>query len=107
MSFAVFTLGANAPHPITGERVPAHEQFAELIETAALAEELGFDAFGGLKRRPGLRGFGPLGCGWGGLGLRGLNAGRAWGIVPSGCGLGLGGWVRVGNGLAGGIGQRE
>ncbi|WP_439673930.1 LLM class flavin-dependent oxidoreductase [Embleya sp. MST-111070] len=46
MKFAVFTLGANAPHPLTGEQAPAHERLRDLVESAALAEELGFDAFG-------------------------------------------------------------
>jgi len=46
MKFLLITLIAHGPDPITGELKSTTERFREVVETAVLAEELGFDGFG-------------------------------------------------------------
>lgn len=45
MKFSVLFLVGHAPHPLTGELPSAAERFTEVLETAAAAERLGFDAY--------------------------------------------------------------
>ncbi|UED83158.1 LLM class flavin-dependent oxidoreductase [Streptomyces profundus] len=44
MRFSVLSLIGNAPHPLTGQRAPAAERLADVVEVAVAAERLGFDA---------------------------------------------------------------
>jgi alkanesulfonate monooxygenase SsuD/methylene tetrahydromethanopterin reductase-like flavin-dependent oxidoreductase (luciferase family) len=44
--FIAISLIIHTPHPITGERTSTNQRFRELIDTAILAEDLGFDGFG-------------------------------------------------------------
>ncbi|MFD9125536.1 LLM class flavin-dependent oxidoreductase [Kitasatospora sp. NPDC059571] len=46
MKFLAITLIAHAPDPVTGVRKSTQERFAEVVDSALLAEELGFDGFG-------------------------------------------------------------
>ncbi|MFC6714949.1 LLM class flavin-dependent oxidoreductase [Branchiibius cervicis] len=46
MKFLAITLIVHAPDPVTGHQVSTHDRFAEVIENALLAEQLGFDGFG-------------------------------------------------------------
>jgi alkanesulfonate monooxygenase SsuD/methylene tetrahydromethanopterin reductase-like flavin-dependent oxidoreductase (luciferase family) len=46
VKFLAITLIVHAPDPITGIQVPTRERFAEVVDSALLAEELGFDGFG-------------------------------------------------------------
>ncbi|MEU1916591.1 LLM class flavin-dependent oxidoreductase [Streptomyces massasporeus] len=46
MKFLAITLIVHRPDPITGVRKPTHERFREVLDSALLAEELGFDGFG-------------------------------------------------------------
>ncbi|GAA3640298.1 LLM class flavin-dependent oxidoreductase [Kineosporia mesophila] len=46
MKFLLSTLIVHAPHPITGEVTSTSRRFAQVVEKALLAEELGFDGFG-------------------------------------------------------------
>ena len=46
MKFLTITLIVHAPDPVTGAQPGTTERFAEVIESALLAEELGFDGFG-------------------------------------------------------------
>ena len=46
MKFLTITLIVHAPDPVTGKLKSTHERFAEVIDNALLAEELGFDGFG-------------------------------------------------------------
>ncbi len=48
------TLAFHTPHPLTGEYKPVTERFREVVASAVLAEELGFDgfAFGERHERP-------------------------------------------------------
>lgn len=45
MRFQVLTIGGHAPHPLTGEQVPAADRLTEIVKTGVAAEELGFDAY--------------------------------------------------------------
>ncbi|MBY8887620.1 LLM class flavin-dependent oxidoreductase [Streptomyces sp. PTM05] len=45
MRFLALTLIANAPDPVTGERVSTAERFREVVDSALEAEQLGFDGF--------------------------------------------------------------
>ncbi|MEU6171405.1 LLM class flavin-dependent oxidoreductase [Streptantibioticus parmotrematis] len=45
MRFLALTLIANAPDPVTGERVSTAERFREVVDGALEAEQLGFDGF--------------------------------------------------------------
>jgi alkanesulfonate monooxygenase SsuD/methylene tetrahydromethanopterin reductase-like flavin-dependent oxidoreductase (luciferase family) len=46
MRFLLITLIVHAPDPLTGVQKPTSERFAEVLDNARLAEELGFDGFG-------------------------------------------------------------
>ncbi|MEU6289310.1 LLM class flavin-dependent oxidoreductase [Streptomyces sp. NPDC046988] len=46
MKFLAITLVAHRPDPVTGVRTSTHERFREVLDSARLAEELGFDGFG-------------------------------------------------------------
>jgi alkanesulfonate monooxygenase SsuD/methylene tetrahydromethanopterin reductase-like flavin-dependent oxidoreductase (luciferase family) len=46
MRFLLITLIVHAPDPVTGEQPATSERFREVIDSALLAEELGFDGFG-------------------------------------------------------------
>ena len=46
MKLLLITLIAHGPDPVTGELKSTTERFREVVETAVLAEELGFDGFG-------------------------------------------------------------
>jgi len=50
MRFLLITLIVHAPNPVTGVRKPTTERFREVLGNALLAEELGFDGFGGGER---------------------------------------------------------
>ncbi len=46
MKFLAITLIVHAPDPVTGTRMSTTDRFREVIDSALLAEELGFDGFG-------------------------------------------------------------
>ena len=46
MRFLLITLIVHAPDPVTGAQTPTTERFREVLDSALLAEELGFDGFG-------------------------------------------------------------
>ncbi|MEU8139312.1 LLM class flavin-dependent oxidoreductase [Streptodolium elevatio] len=46
MKFAVFTLVANLPNPVTGEVLSPYDRLRDVVDAAVLTEELGFDAYG-------------------------------------------------------------
>jgi alkanesulfonate monooxygenase SsuD/methylene tetrahydromethanopterin reductase-like flavin-dependent oxidoreductase (luciferase family) len=46
MKFLTITLIVHAPDPVTGAVTPVTERFRQVIDSALLAEELGFDGFG-------------------------------------------------------------
>ncbi len=46
MRFITITLTVHAPDPRTGEQKSTQERFREVLASASLAEELGFDGFG-------------------------------------------------------------
>ncbi|GAB2663417.1 LLM class flavin-dependent oxidoreductase [Gordonia jinhuaensis] len=46
MRFLAITLIVHAPDPVTGEQVGTAERFRQVVESATLAESLGFDGFG-------------------------------------------------------------
>jgi alkanesulfonate monooxygenase SsuD/methylene tetrahydromethanopterin reductase-like flavin-dependent oxidoreductase (luciferase family) len=46
VKFLLITLVVHAPDPVTGVRKSTSERFAEVLASARLAEELGFDGFG-------------------------------------------------------------
>jgi alkanesulfonate monooxygenase SsuD/methylene tetrahydromethanopterin reductase-like flavin-dependent oxidoreductase (luciferase family) len=45
MRFQVLDIAFNPPHPVTGEQVPPADRLNRIVDTAVLAEELGFDSF--------------------------------------------------------------
>ncbi|NEE13540.1 LLM class flavin-dependent oxidoreductase, partial [Streptomyces sp. SID7499] len=53
MRFSVLSLIGHEPHPLTGELLPAADRFEEVIDTAAVAERLGFDAYSVGERHAG------------------------------------------------------
>ena len=53
MRFQVLDIVFNPPHPVTGEAVPPSDRLNRVVETAALAEELGFDSFAVGERHAG------------------------------------------------------
>ncbi|MDF3289754.1 LLM class flavin-dependent oxidoreductase [Streptomyces silvisoli] len=53
MRFSVLTIIGHAPNPLTGELGTAAERLAEVIETGAAAERLGFDAYAVGERHAG------------------------------------------------------
>ena len=46
MKFISITLIVHAPDPVTGVQASTHERFQQVVDSALLAEELGFDGFG-------------------------------------------------------------
>ncbi|MFF9899656.1 LLM class flavin-dependent oxidoreductase [Streptomyces longispororuber] len=46
MKFLAITLIVHRPDPVTGVRKPTHDRFRDVLDSALLAEELGFDGFG-------------------------------------------------------------
>ncbi|TBL76387.1 LLM class flavin-dependent oxidoreductase [Paenibacillus thalictri] len=46
MKFALFSLMMNIPNAVTGETLTDQQKFQNILKQAALAEELGFDAYG-------------------------------------------------------------
>ena len=46
MRFLLITLIVHAPDPVTGEQKPTSDRFREVLDSARLGEELGFDGFG-------------------------------------------------------------
>lgn len=46
MKFALFSLLMNIPNAVTGETLTDQEKFQNVLKQAALAEDLGFDAYG-------------------------------------------------------------
>jgi alkanesulfonate monooxygenase SsuD/methylene tetrahydromethanopterin reductase-like flavin-dependent oxidoreductase (luciferase family) len=46
MKFALFSLVMNLPNAITGETLTDQQKFQNVLKQAALAEELGFEAYG-------------------------------------------------------------
>jgi alkanesulfonate monooxygenase SsuD/methylene tetrahydromethanopterin reductase-like flavin-dependent oxidoreductase (luciferase family) len=46
VKFLAITLIVHRPDPVTGVRKSAHDRFREVLDSALLAEELGFDGFG-------------------------------------------------------------
>ncbi|MBY8345500.1 LLM class flavin-dependent oxidoreductase [Streptomyces spinosirectus] len=46
MKFLAITLIVHRPDPVTGVRKSTHDRFREVLDSALLAEELGFDGFG-------------------------------------------------------------
>ncbi|GAA0592086.1 LLM class flavin-dependent oxidoreductase [Streptomyces crystallinus] len=46
MKFLAITLITHRPDPVTGVLKPTHDRFREVLDSALLAEELGFDGFG-------------------------------------------------------------
>ena len=53
MRFQVLDIVFNPPHPVTGEAVPPSDRLGRVVETAVLAEELGFDSFAVGERHAG------------------------------------------------------
>jgi alkanesulfonate monooxygenase SsuD/methylene tetrahydromethanopterin reductase-like flavin-dependent oxidoreductase (luciferase family) len=46
VKFLAVTLIVHRPDPLTGGQKPTHDRFREVLDSALLAEELGFDGFG-------------------------------------------------------------
>ncbi|GEA84309.1 LLM class flavin-dependent oxidoreductase [Cellulomonas gelida] len=53
MRFQVLDIVFNPPHPVTGEAIPPSDRLNRVVETAVLAEELGFDSFAVGERHAG------------------------------------------------------
>ena len=53
MRFQVLDIVPHAPHPVTGEIVSVHERLERVVETAVLAERLGFDSYAVGERHAG------------------------------------------------------
>jgi alkanesulfonate monooxygenase SsuD/methylene tetrahydromethanopterin reductase-like flavin-dependent oxidoreductase (luciferase family) len=53
MRFQVLDIVPHAPHPVTGELVSVHERLTRVVETAVLAERLGFDSYAVGERHAG------------------------------------------------------
>lgn len=53
MRFQLLDIVFSPPHPVTGEPVPPAERLGRVVETAVLAEELGFDSFAVGERHAG------------------------------------------------------
>lgn len=53
MRFQVLDIVFNPPHPVTGEAVAPSDRLNRVVETAVLAEELGFDSFAVGERHAG------------------------------------------------------
>ena len=53
MRFQVLDIVFNPPNPVTGQTVPPADRLNRVVETAVLAEELGFDSFAVGERHAG------------------------------------------------------
>ncbi|GEL25857.1 luciferase-like monooxygenase [Pseudonocardia sulfidoxydans NBRC 16205] len=53
MRFQVLDIVPHAPHPVTGEIISVHERLTRVVETAVLAERLGFDSYAVGERHAG------------------------------------------------------
>lgn len=53
MRFQVLDIVPHAPHPVTGEIVGTHERLRRVVDTAVLAERLGFDSYAVGERHAG------------------------------------------------------
>ncbi|NEE27689.1 LLM class flavin-dependent oxidoreductase, partial [Streptomyces sp. SID7982] len=53
MRFSVLSLIGHDPHPLTGDLPAAADRFEEVIDTASVAERLGFDAYSVGERHAG------------------------------------------------------
>ena len=53
MRFQILDIVFNPPHPVTGRVVPPADRLAQVVETAVLAEEVGFDSFAVGERHAG------------------------------------------------------
>ncbi|ALE72853.1 luciferase [Pseudonocardia sp. EC080610-09] len=53
MRFQVLDIVPHAPHPVTGELIGVHERLSRVVETAVLAERLGFDSYAVGERHAG------------------------------------------------------
>src|SRR6476646_1275446 len=53
MRFQLLDIVPHAPHPVTGEIISVHERLQRVIETAVLAERLGFDSYAVGERHAG------------------------------------------------------
>jgi alkanesulfonate monooxygenase SsuD/methylene tetrahydromethanopterin reductase-like flavin-dependent oxidoreductase (luciferase family) len=53
MRFQVLDIVPHAPHPVTGEIISVHERLERVVETAVLAERLGFDSYAVGERHAG------------------------------------------------------
>lgn len=53
MRFQVLDIVPHAPHPVTGEIVDTHERLRRVVDTAVLAERLGFDSYAVGERHAG------------------------------------------------------
>src|SRR3954452_23828068 len=53
MRFQVLDIVPHAPHPVTGELISVHERLERVVETAVLAERLGFDSYAVGERHAG------------------------------------------------------
>jgi alkanesulfonate monooxygenase SsuD/methylene tetrahydromethanopterin reductase-like flavin-dependent oxidoreductase (luciferase family) len=53
MRFQVLDIAFNPPHPVTGEEIPPADRLNRIVDTAVLAEELGFDSFAVGERHAG------------------------------------------------------
>jgi alkanesulfonate monooxygenase SsuD/methylene tetrahydromethanopterin reductase-like flavin-dependent oxidoreductase (luciferase family) len=51
--FQVLDIVPHAPHPVTGELISVHERLERVVETAVLAEHLGFDSYAVGERHAG------------------------------------------------------
>lgn len=53
MRFQLLDIVPHTPHPVTGELISVHERLRRVVETAVLAERLGFDAYAVGERHAG------------------------------------------------------
>src|SRR3954454_9907635 len=53
MRFQVLDIVPHTPHPVTGELISVHERLERVVETAVLAERLGFDSYAVGERHAG------------------------------------------------------
>jgi len=53
MRFQVLDIVPHTPHPVTGEIISVHERLRRVVETAVLAERLGFDSYAVGERHAG------------------------------------------------------
>ncbi|WP_433292496.1 LLM class flavin-dependent oxidoreductase [Pseudonocardia sp. CA-142604] len=53
MRFQILDIVPHTPHPVTGEIISVHERLERVVETAVLAERLGFDSYAVGERHAG------------------------------------------------------